>query len=157
MRPAAKAVMSGNRLRSFAKISDKGGDEKGWSLLRGAFLQKSPDEERLFAARRDTAGPAGAEEITLELLDNTAGPVGVEEIALGLLDDTAGPVTESFAGVAPDKTGADDPSDEEEEEDLFERSMRGMHPDIQRLIRRYGLLFLPYSQRTWMGCGSSLS
>ena len=109
------------------------------------------------AARRDTAGPAGAEEITLELLDDTAGPVGVEEIALGLLDDTAGPVTESFAGVAADKTGADDPSDEEEEEDLFERSMRGMHPDIQRLIRRYGLLFLPYSQRTWMGCGSSLS
>ena len=140
MRPAAKAVMAGNRLRSLAKISDKGGGEKGWSLLRGAFLQKSPDEERLFAARRDTAGPAGA-----------------EEIALGLLDDTAGPVTESFAGVAADKTGADDPSDEEEEEDLFERSMRGMHPDIQRLIRRYGLLFLPYSQRTWMGCGSSLS
>jgi hypothetical protein len=27
--------------------------------------------------------------------------------------------------------------------------IRGTHPDIQRLIRRYGLLFLPYSQRTW--------
>ena len=150
MRSAAKALMAGNRLRSFAKSSDKGGDEKGWSLLCSAFLQKIPDEERLFAARRDTAGPAGAEEIELEVLDDTAGPVGINEIALEVLDNTAGPVTESFAGVAADKTGAEDPLDEDEEEEgQFERAVRGTHPDIQRLIRRYGLLFLPYSQRTW--------
>ena len=55
MRSAAKAVMAGNRLRSFAKCSssDKVGDtSKNKSPLRGQFLQKTPEEERQFAAAR---------------------------------------------------------------------------------------------------------
>lgn len=61
-------------------------------------------------------------------------------------DDNAGPLTESATRVDADETN--DPSEETEDEQ-FERMIRGTHPDIQRLIRRYGLLFLPYSQRTW--------
>jgi hypothetical protein len=47
--------MAGNRLRSFTKCSssDKVGDtSKNKSPLRGQFLQKTPEEERQFAAAR---------------------------------------------------------------------------------------------------------
>ena len=56
------------------------------------------------------------------------------------------PVTESATRIVADETND---RSEEKEDDQFERMIRGTHPDIQRLIRRYGLLFLPYSQRTW--------
>jgi len=79
--------------------------------------------------------------------DHVPSDTDIIEIALEPLDDTAGPVTESAAGVAADETGEEDPSAEEDGQ--FERLMRETHPDVQRLIRRYGLLFLPYSQRTW--------
>ena len=80
--------------------------------------------------------------------DYVATDTDIIEIALEPLDDTAGPVTESAAGVVADETGEEDPLAEEDGQ--FERLMRETHPDIQRLIRRYGLLFLPYSQRTWL-------
>ena len=79
--------------------------------------------------------------------DYVATDTDIIEIALEPFDDTAGPVTESAAGVVADETGEEDPLAEEDGQ--FERLMRETHPDIQRLIRRYGLLFLPYSQRTW--------
>ena len=51
----------------------------------------------------------------------------------------------------PSTVDADETTDpsEEEEDEQFERMIRRTHPDIQLLIRRFGLLFLPYSQRTW--------
>jgi hypothetical protein len=64
-------------------------------------------------------------------------------------DDNASPVTESDAKAVAEETREEDEFSEEDEEEQFERMMRETHPDIQRLIRRYGLLFLPYSQRTW--------
>ena len=66
----------------------------------------------------------------------------LEKAGLEPMDSNTGPATRVVANEA------NDPS-EEKENDQFERMIRGTHPDIQRLIRRYGLLFLPYSQRTW--------
>ena len=62
------------------------------------------------------------------------------------MDSNTDPVTESATRIVADETND---RSEEKEDDQFERMIRGTHPDIQRLIRRYGLLFLPYSQRTW--------
>ena len=69
-----------------------------------------------------------------------------EESKQDPFDDNAGTMTDSVSTVDADETN--DPSEEDEDEQ-FERIIRGTHPDIQLLIRRYGLLFLPYSQRTW--------
>ena len=70
------------------------------------------------------------------------------EKAYGLepMDSNTDPVTESATRIVADETND---RSEEKEDDQFERMILGTHPDIQRLIRRYGLLFLPYSQRTW--------
>ena len=52
-----------------------------------------------------------------------------------------------FKGVGEGKgaAGEDDDDDVDEHEEMLKR----LHPELRKLVRRYGLLFLPYSQRTW--------
>jgi surface protein len=61
-------------------------------------------------------------------------------------------LTQKHSGYDPSDADIEkhEPGDIDQEDVRFERLVRKTHPDIQRMIRRYGLLFLPYSQRTWV-------
>ena len=96
-------------------------------------------------------------DITLEVVDDAAEPKAqTDGGASAVKAVTAGPVTESNAStpsIQP-KAGTDtanSPADEGEDEELdsFGRVLKKLHPVVQRKVARYGVLFLPYSQRTW--------
>ena len=67
------------------------------------------------------------------------------EIAAADGGDTRGAGKKELGATA--EGGAED--DDDDEVDDHEEMMKKLHPELRSQVRRFGLLFLPYSQRTW--------
>ena len=75
---------------------------------------------------------------------NPPGAVDEEDASIEIAATvTEPPVGESEGTQANTKTADDD------DEDEYQEIMNKLHPELRSYVRRYGLLFLPFSQRIW--------